>query len=184
MTDPIIAPVDDEWQSPARLEADIIAWETANRTQLPPAYRAFLLQYNGGRPYPNVFDLGIPDVVWGSADKQTFLDVLYDFGPALQIANGETYGGGTPRGFFFIGCTPGGIEILLSLRPTDKGAIYCWQGTDMPWGVAPNDDSALHLQAPAFADFVAALYDTPDRIGHDYWHSPRHEMLARPLKVS
>ena len=183
MADPIIAPIDDEWQNLSGLGAQITAWEASAGARLPAPYRAFLLAYNGGAPYPNVFDVAMPDAIWGSTDKQTFVDPLYDFAFAVSLYNGDTFGDGTPRPFFFIGCNPGGLELLISLRPKDAGSIYCWQGTDVPWGTDTNTEAALHLQAKSFPDFIAALYDTPDTIGYDYWESPRHKLLARPLTV-
>ncbi len=183
MADPIIAPLHEEWQNLSGLSKEIAAWELAANARLPAPYRAFLLSYNGGSPYPNVFDVAVPDDIWGSDDKQTFLDALYDFAFSVSLYNGETFDDGTPRPFFFIGSNPGGLELLISLRPKDAGSIYCWQGTDVPWGTDTNTEAALHLQAKSFPDFIAALYDTPDSIGYDYWESPRHKLLARPLTV-
>lgn len=183
MSDPIIAPVEDEWQTLPTLDAQITAWEAAHAVRLPAAYRAFLLAYNGGSPYPNVFDVAVPDAVWDSTDKQTFVDPLYDFAYASSLFAGDTFGDGTPKGFFFIGCNPGGLELLISLRSKDAGSIHCWYGTDVAWGTADNTEAAVYLQAGSFPDFVKSLYDTDDKIGYDYWESPRHKMLARPLTV-
>ena len=184
MADLIIAPLNEEWPNLSGLGREITVWEIEANTSLPSAYRAFLLAYNGGSPYPNVFDVAVPDAIWGSADKQTFLDPLYDFAFSVSLYNGDTFGDGTPRPFFFIGSNPGGLELLISLRPKDAGSIYCWQGTDVPWGTDTNTDSALYLQAKSFPEFIASLYDTPDKIGYDYWESPRHKLLAQPLTIT
>ncbi|MCU0800613.1 MAG: SMI1/KNR4 family protein [Rhodobacteraceae bacterium] len=184
MTDPIIAPAGAEWPNLATLGAQIAAWEQTTGLRLPASYRDFLLRYDGGQPYPNVFDVGVPDAVWGIADKQTFVDPLYDFAFAVNMFNGETYGAGTPRPFFFIGCNPGGLEILISLRAQDAGAIYCWFGSDVPWETGTNTSAALYLQAPSFGDFIRSLYDTEDEIGMDHWESPRNKLLAQPLIVT
>lgn len=183
MADSVIAPLSDEWHMPPDLGARISAWEAGSGYLLAAPYRAFLLKYNGGRPYPNVFDVAIPDPIWGSADKQTFLDQLYDFEDAARISAGNTYGAGTPQSFFFMGSNPGGLELLLSLRPEDRGAVYCWFGTDVPWATGANTAAALHAQARTFPDLIAGLYDTQDKIGYDYWESPRHKLLAQPLTV-
>jgi hypothetical protein len=183
MADTVIAPLAGEWLIPPDLAGRIAAWETAVGFRLAASYRAFLVRYNGGRPYPNVFDVAIPDAVWGSADKQTFLDQFYDFDYAADVVSGSTYGAGTPAGFMFIGSNPGGLELILSMRAGDAGAVYCWTGTDVPWDTGANTAAALHLQTLSFPDLVASLYDTADRIGYEYWESPRHKLLAQPLVV-
>ena len=41
MADPIIAPIDDEWQNLSGLGAQITAWEASAGARLPAPYRAF-----------------------------------------------------------------------------------------------------------------------------------------------
>ncbi|MBD2748178.1 hypothetical protein IC232_15885 [Microvirga sp. BT688] len=79
----------------------------------------------------------------------------------------------------FIGCNPGGLEILLSLRAADFGQIFCWLHSTKIWGTEGNDQ--LWLQAPSFEAFIASLYDEPDRSDYDDWHIPIYDKLAKPL---
>lgn len=183
MVDEVIAPLSEEWMIPSDLENRVAGWERSAGVRLEASYRSFLMSYNGGRPYPNVFDVAIPENIWGSSDRQTFLDQLYDFDYATSLYDKEIYGAGTPHQFFFIGSNPGGLELLMSMRPQDAGAVYCWSGTDVPWATGANTEAALFAQAPSFPAFVASLYDTPDKIGYDYWESPRHKQLSLPFVV-
>lgn len=184
MTDALIAPDGPEWPNLAHMLATITAWESASARRLPQGYRAFLLAYNGGRIYPAMFDVRQPPEVWGMADMATFCDPLYGWEYAISLWQQETYFDSTPPDMFFIGCNPGGMEILMSLRAHDHGRIYTWWGANVPWGDAGNTDSNLYLQANDFADFIAQMYETPDGQAMEYWATPRHKLLARPLIVT
>ena len=184
MSETLIAPDGSEWPDVAALPATIAAWETAKDRTLPAAYRAFLAIYNGGRIYPLVFDVRQPPEAWGmSSDYATFVDVLYDWDYATTLWDQKTYGNSTPPDMFFIGCNPGGLEILLSIRPATHGQIFTWWACNPRWGDEGNTDANLHLQAQNFVEFIAQMYETPDGIGMDYWDSPDHKRLAKPLKV-
>ncbi len=76
MADEVIAPLSEEWMIPSDLENRVAGWERSAGVRLEASYRSFLMSYNGGRPYPNVFDVAIPENIWGSSDRQTFLDQL------------------------------------------------------------------------------------------------------------
>jgi hypothetical protein len=183
VTDALIAPDGPEWPNLAHLPATIAAWEGAVGRKLPAPYKAFLLKYNGGRIYPSLFDTRQPPDVWGVDDPATFVDPLYNWDYAISLWNQETYYDSTPPDMFFIGCNPGGLQILLSVRSKDHGKIYTWWGSNDPWGSAENTDAQLYPQADSFAAFIAQMYETPDGQAMAYWGTPQHKLLAQPLTV-
>lgn len=169
-----ISPLGEEWQ-----EASAIAdWERSAGYALPDDYRAFLVGYNGGRPYPNMFrhTALAPD---GAAETEHFVDPFYAWDRV--VAWSHELGNRLPAGCLAIGADPGLLEIVLSLRSEDFGATYSWVRNWASWGSAEN--SYLCPQASSFAAFVAALSDDDAQTGHDYWHTPRRERLKRRLDV-
>ncbi len=181
MTQQIIAPQHAEWPDLSQSSAKITHWESQTGRRLPADYRNFMTTYGGGRPYPNVFEVAIPDDVWDSYEKTVFCDPLYAWDYAADVWQKSTFGDGTPTDLFFIGTDPGNLQLLLSLRPKDLGKIYLWIPTRDSWGSDTNNETHLYLQAPTFSDFVVGLFDTTDFIGKEHWHTPRNEMLARDL---
>ena len=183
MRDALIAPDGAEWPDISALPATIAAWEAAHGRTLPAVYKSFLTTYNGGRIYPTMFDVRQPPEAWGLSDFATFADPLYDWDYATELWNQQTYYESTPPDMFFIGCNPGGLQILLSLRPATHGQIFTWSGSNRPWRDEGNTDANLYLQAQNFVEFIGQMYETPDGQAMDYWASPRHKLLAKPLKV-
>ena len=181
MSTPLIAPDGVEWPDLTQAPDIIAAWEQAAGCKLPAAYRSFMLGYGGGRIYPSMFVVDQPPEIWGMADFCTFCDPLYDWDYAVSLWNGETYLDARPKDFFFIGCNPGGLEILMSLRPADYGCIYTWWGRALPWGENGNDQRNVYLQAGNFTDFIDQMFENESRDAYAYWATPRHKMLAREL---
>jgi SMI1-KNR4 cell-wall len=180
----IIGPNGPQWPDLSQLRTKITEWETASGYRFPEDYRTFMLRYDGGRPYPNTFKVAVPPNLWDMAEDLTYVDPLYswDFSRALQ--DKTTYYEGTPNGFWFIGCDPGGLELLLSLRAKDYGRVYSWRGTYNAWGTAGNDDTTVYLQAGSFERFLFTLFDTPDKQGYNYWQTPHQIMLARDITLT
>ncbi len=184
MSETLIAPDGADWPDLSALPATIAAWEAAKGRTLPAAYRTFLTTYNGGRIYPAMFDVRQPPEAWGlSDDYATFADPLYDWDYATELWNQQTYDDSTPPDMFFIACNPGGLEILLSLRPASYGQIFTWWGSNRSWGEEGNTDENLYLQAQDFVEFIGQMYETPDGQSMDYWDSPSHKLLAKPFAV-
>jgi SMI1-KNR4 cell-wall len=177
----IIAPLHAEWPDLSKMPATIAQWEAQEGRKIPADYRGFMINYGGGRPYPNVFEVAIPDDLWDSYEKTVFCNPLYAWEYAVGVWAKSTFRDGTPTGLFFIGTDPGNLQLLISLRPKDYGKVYLWVPTNDTWGSDTNNDTHLYLQAPTFTDFIMGLFDTPDSIGKDQWHTPRNEMLARDL---
>jgi hypothetical protein len=167
-----IAPEKGRAPIPADQAARITDFATNIGGQLPVDYLTFLTRYDGGFPYPNVFDEVTPDAVRRSVDRQAFCDRLFDLENVAAHSRGETFGKAVPTGFLLIGEDPGGLIFLLSLRPDDFGALFLWQANSAPWGSAENNETHIFQQASSFSDFLDSLYDTEDKIGYDHWATP------------
>jgi len=96
---------------------------------LPPAYRAFLLRCNGGRPDPDFFPIR-------GLENNPFGGLHYFWGLDLEIESCNldwtyrTYRGRMPSNLLAIAGTGMGDEICLSLRGVDKDTVY--SGTTTP----------------------------------------------------
>jgi hypothetical protein len=97
----------------------------------------------------------------------------------LPAARGDVYGKGNPPDMLFIGCEPGGLEILLSLRPGDRGHIFCWPHTTNIWGTDGN--TQVWHQADSFDAFLGSLFDRQDGSDYAAWRRPIYDTLAKPL---
>jgi hypothetical protein len=177
----IIGPNGNQWPDTSHHLAKIAEFEKISGLRFPEDYRTFLMKYDGGRPYPNTFKVAVPPALWDMAEDLTYVDPLYSWDFSRQLLDKTTYYEGTPECLWFIGCDPGGLELLLSLRPKDHGTIYSWRGTYTAWGTDGNDQATLYMQAPSFTAFVFGLFDTPDKQGYDYWKTPNQILLARDL---
>ena len=120
----------------------------------PADYKRFLLQFNGGKPEKEVFNMinnsSIVDRFFGFCENE--------YRNALRYY-GVVYNKRIPSNTFPIGKDPGGNLILISISGSDYGKIYFW---DHNWeaeeGREP-DYSNLTLIADSFDEFVNNLKD-------------------------
>ncbi len=168
-----------DWSYVANASQDIKRWESTTRSNLPDGYRRFMLTFNGGRVYPGLFCYNVPLELYPSTEPVTRVDPFYSWATVESHWRGEVYGKGYPPDMLLIGCDPGGLEILLSLRPTDWGHIFCWPHTRNIWGTEGN--TQVWHQADSFEAFLKSLYDLQDESDYDAWHLPIYDKLARPL---
>lgn len=172
-----ISPVGKQWNTAGGPDSGISRWQQAAGLRLPAEYRDFMTRHDGGRPYPNMFrhramdDQGFPN------PSEHFVDPLYEWSHVVEWS--KELGNRLPPGVLAIGADPGLIEIVLSLRAEDHGAVYSWVRNWAVWGSEEN--RYLCPQAPSFAAFMASLFDDDERSGHDYWHTPLRDGLKRKL---
>jgi SMI1 / KNR4 family (SUKH-1) len=178
----VVAPLNGAWSDPADTERRLVAFERALGTTLPAVYRAFLIRFDGGRPYPNTFQPTLACAGSVLSSTECYVDAFYSLAEVEAYTRGEVYGQGQPPGMLSIGGDSGGLELLLSLRPQDIGTIHMWMGSTFLWGTDGNDEGALHFQAPDFPAFVSGLTD-PDGSGHGHWATPRNLLLAKSLSL-
>jgi len=164
-----IAPPRDRQPIPADQAAQIKDWSATLGRALPKDYETFLQRYDGGAPYPNIFDDATPAEFRMVADTQTFCDFLYDLSFAKDETNGATYGNAIPADHVLFGEDPSGLIFLISL---ESGAVVLWRATDAAWGTEGNTAERLFKQSESFTAFLDSLYDTQDKIGYDHWAIP------------
>lgn len=97
-------------------------FEAHLQVQLPADYRQFLLEYNGGRPEPNLFTFHGQEE---GSDCHYLLGLNgsdgFDLRPFI-----ETHKERLPAGLFAIAYDSLGNLICLSTRKEDLGRIYFW----------------------------------------------------------
>lgn len=177
--DRVISPVEQEWSAAGTAAAAVSRWELESGLGLPDDYRRFVIRYDGGRPYPNMFKHTALDDQGAQNPSDHLVDPLYSWDRVVTWS-GEL-GNRLPPKCLAIGADPGLLEIVLSLRAEDYGAVYSWVRNRAVWGSAEN--SYLCRQAPSFGGFVAALSDDAEQSGRACWYTPRADRLKRELAV-
>lgn len=178
--DRLIRPAGEDWEAGETVASTISSWEQTTGCALPADYRVFLIKYNGGRPYPNMFRHTALLPEEGSTNPtEHFVDPFYSWGRAVDWSH--ELGNRLPAGCLTIGADPGLLEIVLSLRADDFGAVYSWVRNWASWGSAENN--YLCPQASSFGAFIAALFDDDEQNGYDYWHTPGQDNLKLVFNI-
>lgn len=136
-------------------EADIAAIEQELAVQLPPDYRAFLLESNGGRPASNVFTYTRPDgPTAGIVDW--FLGIHTGDNESLRRYV-RRYKGRMPANLLPIAEDPFGNIICLAVTGDDTGRVYFWDHEyEASEGEPPATDNVYRI-ADSFSAFLASL---------------------------
>ena len=139
-------------------ESDIDKYCRIIGKKIPGDYRRFLLEYNGGRPEPDYFEIenhfeGEGNVAWffriESPVEATDLVWCY-----ISIRD-HIIGGYVP-----IAYSASSDEILLSLRSENFGEVW-WYDNKRLWEGATGNDLYFKL-ADSFSDFLAKFKERPD----------------------
>lgn len=126
---------------------------------LPEQYRDFLLRHNGGTPDPALFECA----GGGGSSVRSFLGVHE--GPhsnfeviflALKVTRKAL-----PDNVVAVAEDGGGNKVCLSLAGADVGSVYFW---DHERETKKPSYKNLHLIAPSFDEFLAALYPRPVKL--------------------
>lgn len=138
---------------PQLSEGDVEQLEAELRLIFPPAYRAFLLRYNGGYPNPNAFEresnnrkgrqLSMVADFFGIEDLRLYREMLIDR---------------MPENLMPVACDSGGNMIVVSVAGKDVGHVYFW---DHNRETEPPSYSNVYKAAPDFQSFLESLHD-PD----------------------
>lgn len=175
----VISPVEQGWTADGAVASAVSRWEQESGLRLPDDYRRFVIRYDGGRPYPNMFKHTALDDQGSENPSDHLVDPLYRWDHVVTWS--RQLGNRLPPECFAIGADPGLLEIVLSLRAEDYGAVHSWVRNRAVWGSPEN--SYLCPQAPSFSAFVAALSDDYEQSGRSCWYTPQAERLQRKLDV-
>jgi hypothetical protein len=128
-------------------------FEKVNNIKLPKDYRAFLLEFNGGKPMPNVN----PDTTRMVSYILGMHNDKYDESIYRVI---EAYAGRLPFDSFPIARDPFGNLYLMSFNNEQHGFIYFWYHeceSPVPDG---NYVKNCHFVACSFTQFLEGLKET------------------------
>lgn len=141
-------------------ESAVSTLEDSLRIKLPPSYRKFLMDFNGGRPAARRFKFK-GRTRGSSVDR--FLGVHNkEHNNLLEYL--ETYRGRIPRNLFPIAHDPGDNLICISVGGADAGSVYFWDH-DREGDGGPSDYSNVILIAESFEEFLEGLHEKePARI--------------------
>jgi len=142
-------------------EAMLVAFETELGVKLPDVYRRFLLQHNGGKIKPNIFDFIDPYAAFGK--DRSLIHNLVGIHPTKFETFAKllaVYRGRLPVRFLPIAFDPFGNLICLSLSGDDRDAVYFWDheleaNEDEDPETMPN----TYVIADNFQAFLDGLYD-------------------------
>ena len=142
-------------------EADVVRVEEQLGALLPDSYRAFLLEFNGGRPDPHDFD------VPGWRHQESLVNNFYGIVPGESndlVENAELLEDRVPSDFIPIAKDPGGNRILLSAEGPTRGSVYFWDHEEEPDdpGEALDDFPNIYRLADDFDTFLEGLKPRDD----------------------
>lgn len=137
---------------------EITAFEESLGIKLPPKYRQFLLETNGGEPEPNCFDIPSFSGKYSIVDFFHGLNVSTSFGNLHdEITRGREY---LPSQFLPIGMDPGGNVICAGLEIPYLDKLYFWDHEDSldSRGLPKLDMSNMYWLADDIYDFLDKLW--------------------------
>ena len=175
----VISPLEQKWSADGAAASAVSRWEEESGLRLPGDYRRFVIRYDGGRPYPNMFRHTALDDQGAANPSDHLVDPLYSWEHVVTWSG--QLGNRLPSRCLAIGADPGLVEIVLSLRVEDYGAVHSWVRNLGVWGSPEN--GYLCPQTPSFSAFVASLFDDAEQNGRAGWRTPQAERLQRDLDV-
>lgn len=133
---------------------NLIKIEKALGYSLPPQYKDFIMQYNGGRPIPHRF-LTVDGKI--ESGVKWFFSISNDINNLFSEIDELTLAGVIPRNLFPVAIDPVGNRLLLSGTGDDVGCIYYWS-----WDEEPEIETCSYKYmkkiADSFNDFLAKLH--------------------------
>jgi SMI1-KNR4 cell-wall len=138
-----------------RVEPELLMeLERERGVTLPADYRAFLAEYDGGRPEPCSFRV--------PSHEEEYFDVQVHFGLSRAVEtsnvawNSWQYRSGLGEGLLPIGCTDTNDLLLLGLVGNRRGRIMFWDA------MASSRGEGIHEVAPGFRAFLDGLSDVDE----------------------
>lgn len=135
-------------------ESRVIALETRLGTRLPEEYRQFILDFNGGRPSPDCFELALRAGPYTGSVVDYFLSV--DVADEMNIDNVLGWlRGRKPRALLPIASDPGANYVMLGIEGDVRGKVYFWNHEWEPQN--EQEWSNIDLIADSFDAFMSGL---------------------------
>jgi SMI1 / KNR4 family (SUKH-1) len=129
------------------------------RQRIPPSYRAFLAERDGGRPVPDCFVY--------EKDNEEQMGIVHGFlgvgeVPAPQVNllfSADVLQGRILPGVLPVADTPTGNVVCIDTRDGRDGPVLLW---DHEYEGDPPDEANLYFIAPDFQTFLDELHEDPD----------------------
>jgi hypothetical protein len=124
---------------------------------IPPSYRAFLAEHNGGEPVRAVFSFQ-----QDNKDQSDSVKVFFGIAPSPDgdlVDAAESVSGRVPAEVLPIGEDSFGNLICLDGREGRDGPVLFW---DHEHEGEPPDEANLYEIAPDLQTFLNSLYEDPD----------------------
>lgn len=124
---------------------------------IPPSYKAFLAEHDGGKPVRNCFAFD-----QDGTDQEDRIRVFFGIAPS---PNGDltsetwTLSHRTPQGVLPIAEDSLGNYVCLDARDGRDGPVLFW---DHEYEGEPPDEANLYEIAPDLQTFLDSLYEDPD----------------------
>jgi hypothetical protein len=134
---------------PAVSDADVAGLERFLGSRLPPEYRTFLLQYNGGRPKRTAFP--VPTHPEGSIDLELFFGLTRDEATSNLEWNYKKHRPALGKHLLPIARTPANDLVALGLSGDKRHAIVFYDA------IEDDPKARLHDVAGDFTKFMASL---------------------------
>jgi hypothetical protein len=130
-------------------ETEIQQFEQRHGLTLPEDYQKFLLQFNGGMPFPQACETA-SDFRIGVLQLYSLNDDFpYDLDHACLSTDWEE---AYDNGYLQVGHDPGGSGILMSTRGSDRGAIYFFEREE----AIRSPQGSIRI-ADSFSQFIGSL---------------------------
>ena len=136
----------------------LFEFEQKHQLKLPDDYRSFLLEYNGGRPNPEIIDF----IQYGrnQSDIVNYLCGIHsgEYWASLEW-HMETLDDRISEGFVPFGYDPGGNVYLLGVIDEFLGKVYFWdhENEPMAYDKKPGFEN-ISIIADSFSEFLNKLH--------------------------
>lgn len=144
---------------PPLMDSEIIDLENQLAVSLPPDYTAFLREYNGGFPQPNVFT-----IKGFSLDNRGVLAFFFgvEQGEPLDLADNKSiFRNRVPPELLPVGADVFGNLICLAVSGPNRGKVYWWfHEEEADEGEPPTYDN-IYFVADSFSDLLNNLTELP-----------------------
>jgi len=142
---------------------DISILEKKLDKTFPSQYRVFLLQYNGGYPFPSTFNIQWKGQQWASGYDKGSVSDFYAINSETKSSNllhrSLTLEGRIPSTTMAIAKAEGGDILLIGTGAHNAGKIYFWALSFETDDTEEADYSNIGFVADDFNQFMKNLYD-------------------------
>ena len=132
---------------PIRLQ-DIVDFEEENNIKLPEDYKQFLIEHNGGQPFPCISPISDVQWIYGMVHEPNYASLFWHI---------DIFQRRIPGWYFPIANDSGGNLYLMSLYHENHGTIAFWDHEGETEGDADQYFDNMKFVANSFTEFLNQL---------------------------